>query len=142
WAYFHYPSVRAFVGWGIGYIKSFEKSPSNQPAITDQKDKTVSSSDSKQEKEQKTVTIGSQSSNSTELQDNISDSPDNEENPLFRIKQDEKWGFIDKKGNVVINPQFEYVAPFSEGLAAIKVGYRYGYIDKSGKIVIEPKFGI
>jgi hypothetical protein len=57
-----------------------------------------------------------------------------------------KWGFIDKTGNIVITPEFEEVADFSEGLAA--VSYKvpsidtntWGYIDSQGHVVIEPQF--
>ena len=46
---------------------------------------------------------------------------------------------------MVIEPQFEEVRAFSEGLAAIKMRVSeysslWGYIDKTGKVVIEPKF--
>ena len=51
-----------------------------------------------------------------------------------------EWGFIDKKGRMVIEPQFESVKPFSEGLAAVMIGSKWGYINKNGNIVINPKF--
>lgn len=50
-----------------------------------------------------------------------------------------KWGFIDSSGKLVIQPQFEEVLAFSEGLAAARQG-KWGFIDKSGKFVIEPQF--
>jgi hypothetical protein len=51
-----------------------------------------------------------------------------------------KWGYIDKRGRLVIDAEFESAAPFSEGLAAVGVGRnRYGYIDTAGKFVIEPR---
>ena len=31
-----------------------------------------------------------------------------------------KYGFIDKSGKVVIEPQFDYVGDFSEGLAKVQ----------------------
>ncbi len=56
-----------------------------------------------------------------------------------------KIGFIDKKGKVVIAPEFRETSGFSEGLAAVKIiggdgQYVWGYIDKSGRFVIEPQF--
>ncbi|HOF12828.1 MAG TPA: WG repeat-containing protein, partial [Spirochaetota bacterium] len=52
-----------------------------------------------------------------------------------------KYGYIDKSGKIVINPQFEKAYDFSkEGLAAVKINQKWGYIDKSGKIVINPQF--
>ena len=39
-----------------------------------------------------------------------------------------KSGFIDKTGRIVINPQFDLPAFFSEGLAAVFIGGKWGYI--------------
>lgn len=52
----------------------------------------------------------------------------------------ERYGYIDKKGQVVIAAMFERAMPFSEGLAAVSRDGKWGYIDKAGKFVIEPKF--
>ncbi len=58
-------------------------------------------------------------------------------------------GFIDRQGNMVIEPRFDEAQPFSEGLAVFAVwsatdngGYdvKYGYIDKTGKIVAEARY--
>jgi hypothetical protein len=54
-----------------------------------------------------------------------------------------RFGFIDKKGNVTIEPRFLAASNFSEGLAAVraeKSSDKYGYIDRAGKVVIEPQF--
>jgi hypothetical protein len=57
---------------------------------------------------------------------------------LAGIKIDKKWGFIDKVGNIVVKPKFDYISSFSEGLAKVDISNRYGYIDKTGKYVWEP----
>ncbi len=50
-------------------------------------------------------------------------------------------GYIDRSGKFVIEPNFEFATPFSEGLAVVKVkDGKSGYIDKTGKFVIEPQF--
>jgi len=51
-----------------------------------------------------------------------------------------KYGFIDKSGKVVIEPQFDGASNFSEGFARVKKDDKWGFIDKSGKMVIEPQF--
>ena len=48
----------------------------------------------------------------------------------------EKWGFIDKYGNTVIDGQFDAAEDFSDGLAAVKKDGLWGYVNTSGKLVI------
>lgn len=50
------------------------------------------------------------------------------------------WGFIDKNGKFVIQPQFESVGPFNNSLAPVMVAGKWGYINKSGKVTIKPQF--
>lgn len=63
---------------------------------------------------------------------------------LFKIKVNDKYGFIDSSGKIVIEPQFQGVYDFSDGLAKIHTSGEFdtAYIDKTGKVVIEPKFDI
>jgi hypothetical protein len=51
-----------------------------------------------------------------------------------------KWGYIDRSGNMVIEPQFDCAWNFSEGLAPVNVGRQLGYIDRKGNMVIKPQF--
>lgn len=61
--------------------------------------------------------------------------------PLFRIKEGDKWGFINRLGNVVIKPQYDgCYYQFSVGLAAVKVSGKWGYIDHLNRMVIPPQF--
>ena len=48
----------------------------------------------------------------------------------------EKWGFIDKYGNTVIDGQFDAAEDFSDGLAAVKKDGLWGYVNTSGELVI------
>lgn len=71
---------------------------------------------------------------------------------LAGVQVDDKWGFINRQGELVIAPRFglrrEQRHPenvissgrFSEGLACVRLGDLYGYIDKRGKFVIPPQF--
>jgi len=52
----------------------------------------------------------------------------------------DQWGFIDKNGKYVINPQFSSVFIFNEGLAPVLTGAWWGYIDSKGKMAIASKF--
>jgi hypothetical protein len=59
---------------------------------------------------------------------------------LAAVRQNGKWGFIDKSGNFVIEPQFDGVRNFSDGMAAIKQKGKWGYANSNGEVVIEPKY--
>ncbi len=72
---------------------------------------------------------------------------------LAGAKKDGKWGFINDKGEWIIQPAFDKVLPFREGLAAANIGFffdpldagncrtgKWGFIDKTGKWVVEPRF--
>jgi hypothetical protein len=52
----------------------------------------------------------------------------------------DKVGFIDTNGNIKIQPKFDTVSGFKEGMAYAKTGDKYGYIDIMGNYIIEPKF--
>ena len=54
-----------------------------------------------------------------------------------------KWGFIDRTGRFVIEPQFDYVYNFACGLAHVQKGRRnpkWGLIDTGGRFVLPPSF--
>jgi hypothetical protein len=59
-------------------------------------------------------------------------------------KNQYKWGYIDLKGNLIINAEYDYAESFSEGLARVRIGTledgKYGFIDKEGKFRITPIF--
>lgn len=53
--------------------------------------------------------------------------------------QSGKWGFIDKKLNYVINPQFETANKFSGGKAEVKKDGSWGIVNKKGDFVADPE---
>src|SRR5689334_1522004 len=59
---------------------------------------------------------------------------------LYPVKMNGKYGFMDKSGNVVIQPQFEQASLFSEGFAPVRTGQRWGYVDRHGNMAIAPQF--
>ena len=70
---------------------------------------------------------------------------------LHLIIENGKRGFIDKNGNVIIEPKYDMIEIFKDGLARVNVGAEYyygyirrggkwGYIDATGKIVIDTIF--
>ncbi len=60
--------------------------------------------------------------------------------PLFRIREGRKVGYINRTGQVVIPPKFETAEDFHEGLARVYVGAEAGFIDRAGKFVIKPLY--
>lgn len=61
---------------------------------------------------------------------------------LAAVKTENGWGFVDENGDFAIEPAFEAVGSFSEGLCAAitEAGEQWGYIDKSGKVVVEGQY--
>jgi len=59
---------------------------------------------------------------------------------LAAIRSDRGWGFIDKRGQEIIRPQFAEVRSFSEGLAPVQVNGSWGFIDRQGQMVIAPQY--
>jgi len=56
-------------------------------------------------------------------------------------KGEQKWGFVDKEGKVVINPQFDDVSNFCDNKCGVmNSDSKWGFIDKEGKIIINYQF--
>lgn len=51
-----------------------------------------------------------------------------------------KYGYIDKDGNMVIEPQFDGADTFNDGLAKVVVNGRHGFIDRTGRLVIPARY--
>ncbi|MFP4847190.1 WG repeat-containing protein [Winogradskyella sp. PE311] len=62
------------------------------------------------------------------------------ENKLFRFKTNNLFGFINQKGEIIVEPQYTTVGLFSEGLCAVvkreNNESKLGYIDYHGEVVI------
>ena len=64
---------------------------------------------------------------------------------LAAVKLNDLWGFIDIKGNVVIEPKYLpriWGSPmiFSEGFAAVRTETGTGFINKSGAMIVSPVY--
>ncbi len=60
---------------------------------------------------------------------------------LAAVYQSGKWGYIDKSGAMIIEPQFESALCFSQELARVKKDGLWGFINQKGSVVIKPQFG-
>ena len=67
-------------------------------------------------------------------------SSDSETVPLFSVREDGKFGYIDKTGKLVIPPMYDEAYDFNEGLAKVEIGGKAGFIDTTGKVVIPPQY--
>ncbi|WNZ24541.1 WG repeat-containing protein [Leptolyngbya sp. NK1-12] len=71
---------------------------------------------------------------------NLEQAQNSSPTPRFIISKNQKSGFIDQTGTVVIEPEFDQVEPFFEDRAAFKANGKWGFIDPRGTIVITPQF--
>lgn len=62
---------------------------------------------------------------------------------LFGFEKDNKFGYIDKNGNVIIPATYEYesssyktIPAFTNGFVRIKKDGKYGMLDKTGKVLL------
>ena len=51
-----------------------------------------------------------------------------------------KYGYMDSKGNVIVEPQYDSEMDFSNGLAAVEKAGKWGFIDLEGSVVIPIKY--
>jgi len=59
---------------------------------------------------------------------------------MISVLVDGKWEYINTKGEIVIELQYEHAERFLDGLAVVKIDGKYGYIDETGAMVIQPQF--
>jgi len=56
-----------------------------------------------------------------------------------------KFGVIDDKGEFIIPAQYDWIGPFSDGMALFGVGREnqiFGIIDRKGEIILDPQLGL
>lgn len=61
-------------------------------------------------------------------------------NGLIAFKNNNKWGFVNEEGKIVIEPQYDNAKSFSYGLAAVYSKGKWGFIDKNNEVVIDYQF--
>jgi len=61
---------------------------------------------------------------------------------MVAVKKNNKFGFMNKEGKVVIECKFANVCDFHEGLAAVQMEPfgEWGFINKKGELVISPQY--
>ncbi|MBI4854136.1 MAG: WG repeat-containing protein [Acidobacteria bacterium] len=59
---------------------------------------------------------------------------------LISVKINNQYGYINKEGKIVIEPQFSYADAFSNGLAQISLRGKCAFVNESGTIVINTPY--
>lgn len=60
---------------------------------------------------------------------------------LIPVKVGKRFGYINPKGEYVINPQFKNAGAFRDGMAWVQnMEGNYGFIDKEGNYVVQPEY--
>ena len=58
----------------------------------------------------------------------------------FPVEIDGKWGYVDRQGALVIEPQYDQAWPFREGRARVLQFGRFGFIDAAGALAVPLRF--
>lgn len=62
------------------------------------------------------------------------------EEELYVIRDNGRYGYINRAGLVIIKPQFEDAYNYSGELARVAFHHKYGFIDKTGRLVIPANY--
>jgi len=65
-----------------------------------------------------------------------------EKNEFARVKFNDKWCFIDKKGEIVAELDYDEVNDFKEDMILVVKNEKYGFLDKQFKEVVPPKYDL
>ena len=61
-------------------------------------------------------------------------------NKLYAKQENGKWGFVDSKGNNVIDYKYENVTEQNGNYVGVKLNGKWGVLDIKGNEVVEPKY--
>jgi WG containing repeat len=59
---------------------------------------------------------------------------------LIGFGQNNRVGYMDRQRRIIVQPKFDRVGEFREGLAWVVINKKLGYIDKTGKVTIPLRF--
>ena len=62
-------------------------------------------------------------------------------NTLFAKKENDKWGFANKNGNIVVEAKYDKVTEFNEyGFAGVRLDGKWGVVNSAGEEVLSPTY--
>jgi hypothetical protein len=50
-------------------------------------------------------------------------------------KQSSRWGYMDKRGKIVVSPRYDWAGNFSEGIAPVLLDGKCAHIDRTGRLL-------
>ncbi len=59
---------------------------------------------------------------------------------LLLIENHGKYGLVNKNGDEILSPIYDWVGSFSDGLAAVALNGLFGYVNAAGEFVIKPQY--
>lgn len=59
--------------------------------------------------------------------------------PFYSANND-KYGYKNDKGKVIVEPKYDLAYNFDEGMAAFRINGKYGFIDEKGREVVPAKY--
>lgn len=63
-------------------------------------------------------------------------------NKIYAVKKNDKWGFADAQGNIVINCSYDFVTEQNGNFAGVKIDGKWGVIDTAGNIIKDAVYEI
>ena len=57
--------------------------------------------------------------------------------PLYKVLRGDKIGFMNREGQIVIPPRFDYAEDFLEGVARVKIDGHLAFIDENGSVLFQ-----
>jgi len=69
-----------------------------------------------------------------------------QKNGLAKVKANNKWGLINRDYEEVLEPKYDWIGDFLNGIAEVKLGtnsnIKYGFINEKGIEVLKPKYDV
>ena len=59
--------------------------------------------------------------------------------PFYSASND-KYGYKNTRGEIVIAPKYDLAYNLDEGMAAVRLDGKYGYVNKNGKEIVSPRY--
>ena len=59
---------------------------------------------------------------------------------VAKVRQGDRYGFIDRDGDVIVEPEWEKVGAFSSGRCPVMRDDRWGYVGRDGSLVVPLRF--